>query len=383
MKKITGISIIVFGILIWITCARNAKNPFGIDVLQRPDMGQERLLVLNGAVRDTSFWLEINTGRSSKLSLGSFAEFTAFFAIQFDDLKDLPQGSVVERADLILHPLGILGDTLSPPFEAHLLQMLQDWEEDSVLWDQMEAGYASDPLSTILIHPTVGQPDTLPLPPGLVRDWIDTTRANYGLLLAFDEAPFVKIFYSRENRYRYPQLRIISTSEGERDTIFIRARKDVSLIRSSWEIPPTRLMVGSGVKYYTLLKFDLSAISKRATINRAYLRLMLDPIVQVKRENYRMRLAWSAVTSAEWNPTSLTIDTTAIDTLGLLAADSLVLNVTRFVQDWLIESNYGLWIAPWRDWEEISRIGFYDSSAESDSLYWPRLTIYYTEPAVP
>ena len=142
-----------------------------------------------------------NFGSESNMQLGYSQTGQSYGAVrimlQYDVLKYIPAGSVVNSAKLRIHLSGVtpIGDE-GMGFEAR--HLTSGWSEHSVTWNQHQPSWGSA-IGTAYASSQLGwhEADVTKL----VREWVDGSRNNFGFILIGDE------------RQR-DRLRVYSTKDG-------------------------------------------------------------------------------------------------------------------------------------------------------------------------
>lgn len=367
-----------FGLFFW-SCQK--ESPAGFDLLGREDIGQEGVLTLQPAQKDTSYQVVAKTGRSGNLLLGKFQGYETRILLKFEGLPDTAQ---VETAQLVLFPHAIYGDTAASPLSISLHRITEPWAEETTIWGDVEGKFESEPLGSFELIPSTAAADTFTIPASLVQEWVDHPEQNHGVLLKTWGNGFIKGYYSREgDEINYPRLKLVYTKEGVRDTSDYKASGDVFIVESKGDLRPDRLYVGNGIAYRSLLRFDFSTLPKKTFINYASLCLKVDQENTLKRTNYTFIIQIFRVTTPGWDPGTIEVDSASAISQSIKEGDSLVVNIASFVQRWVSDrsdrwGNYGMLLSSKTEGSDISRLAFF--SSEADTPLSPKLTLYYSVP---
>jgi len=367
-----------FGLLFW-SCQK--ESPAGFDLLGRKDVGREGILTLQPAQKDTSYQLIAKTGKSGNLLLGQFQGYETRILLKFGELPDTAQ---VETAQLVLFPHAIYGDTTAAPLPISLHRITETWAEETAVWGDVEGRFESEPLGSFELIPSTSAADTFTIPASLVQEWIDHPEQNHGVLLKTRGSGFIKEYHSREgDQLNYPRLKLVYTKEGVRDTSDYKASGDVFIVESQGDLRSDRLYVGNGIACRSLLRFDFSTLPEKTLINYASLCLRVDQENTLKRTDYTFIIQIFRVTTPDWDPGTIEVDSTSVISQSIKEGDSLVVNIASFVQKWVSDrldgwENYGMLLSSKTEGSDISRLAFF--SSEADIPLSPKLTLYYSLP---
>jgi hypothetical protein len=208
---------------------------------------------------------------SGKLLFGSHADFESRFLIRF---LNIPADSFqVDSLKLILTSISNQGETPTP-LTGTTYMVTADWEESvngDESWHWQDNIDNSPETSAIFeISDRVETTHTIDLPTALLDTWQDTTGGgnNFGLLVDFNNAPYIKEFGSTNNSTfsLIPRMVAVyynaSLDSTIHDTLF--ADKDASLIDFTGEFNPDLTQIVSGYSVKSFFKFDFSKIPKTA-----------------------------------------------------------------------------------------------------------------------
>jgi len=215
-----------------------------------------------------------STAFSGKLILGALSGFESRFLIRF---QDMPADSFqIDSLRLILTSISNQGET-STPLTGATYMVTEDWEEsvnedESWRWQDV-IDYSPETSTTFELSDGIETAHTIDLPTTLMDTWQDTTGGgnNFGLLVDFNSAPYIKEFGSTNNSTfgLAPKMVAVyynaSLDSTIHDTLF--ADKDASLIEFTGEFDPTLTQIVSGYSVKSFFKFDLSEIPKNAAFS--------------------------------------------------------------------------------------------------------------------
>ncbi len=183
-------------------CSKNEKLPYGIDLLDRLDVGGVRAVEISPPEAEATYEHgQVTTGRSPYLLVGQADGYRAAFVIRF---AALPDSAVIERATLWLSPASYRGETAQVALLVQ--QVTAAWDEETITWANFAGGGG----------PQVGQGSIvtgdsnrigLSLDPSIVQAWVDSSVANDGLHVS-GLGPALVEFHSRQatDTTRLPKL---------------------------------------------------------------------------------------------------------------------------------------------------------------------------------
>jgi hypothetical protein len=226
------------------------------------------------AISDTSIVEgKISTAFSGKLLLGSYKDFEARFLVRF---LNIPADTFkIDSLRLILNSVYNQGET-SIPISGTAYMVTADWEEsvnEDENWKWQEnIDNSPETSSTFEIDSKAEGSHIIELSPELMKTWQDTTGGgnNFGLLLNFKTASYIKEFGSKNNTDGIPVPRLVAVYYNHaldstmHDTLF--SDKDASLIDFTGEFDPDLLQIVSGYSVKSFLKFDVSSIPQNAAL---------------------------------------------------------------------------------------------------------------------
>lgn len=347
---------------------------------------------------DTTFSIpKQSTRNSTRLMAGSFAGFTFRPIIRFDGL---PTNAVISQAHIRFITAGITGGN-PQPFVIRAHPIREDWTSDL------------DPItydSTITLgsmEVTVDSADTIILPIdttalGIITSWADedSSEFNYGIVLNFDGATFVKEFNSNRNTLG-PRLVFTYTQPGDtarRDSLL--ANSDAFLVESNFSRVPDRNHAVTMTPWVTLLQFNTDTLWKRfpdgIVFQSANLQLSIDSANTFISNEFGPNLHILPLTS-ELSDEMVSVDSSRIVfpefsiNLNRLADDSSFINVPSgserrelaqyFMQDQLedLQPVKKLYVGFQNNVEFISYIAFMKRDS-ADLNKRPRLILEYWIP---
>jgi len=351
------------------------------------------------AISDTSIVEGKNsTAFSGKLLLGTHAEFESRFLIRF---PQVPADSFqVDSLQLILTSISNLGET--PTLLAGTTYMVtEDWEEsvnedENWRWQDV-IEYSPETSATFELSDITDTRHKIDLPVSLLDTWQDTTGGgnNFGILVNFDNATYIKEFGSRNNSSFNLAPRLVavyyngSLDSTIHDTLF--ADKDASLIDYTGNIDPDQIQIVSGYSVKSFFKFDLSEIPQNAAFATMRFILNRDEINSVINREFTEEMYLRTVTSNYDALPSYEVDSTFTISFNhnviLNESSSNVLDISLtergknsqyFLQDIINgEIAYGSFMVQYRnEWQGISVYALKGTDA-SDINQRPKLIFEY------
>lgn len=227
---------------------------------------------------------------------------------------------------------------------------------------------------------------SFPLDTSVVRQWIwkaansNYSFNNYGIALVPNSSStsikgFLPGIYVADSLR--PVIRAIVQKNADIDTIFIRNSESVTFTSAPESVMlGERFVVQAGVSFKNLLKFDISKLPPRVTVNEAYLELTLDSNASFIKNSNETRIAFSMITdSAQKTSDGFFYYTSRKD------ADKCIfyVRVQPIFQKWSLNINPNLGILVNYIYEKngIDKYVFYAPDA-SDVSKRPKLRIRYT-----
>lgn len=226
------------------------------------------------AVSDTSIVEgKISTAFSGKLLLGSYKDFESRFMIRF---LGLPSDSFqVDSLRLILDSEHNQG-AASVPLTGTVYQVTEDWEESvnaDESWDWRDnIDHSPETSSMFELSDVAVKQHVIELSPELMNTWQDTSAGdnNFGILLDFNSASYIKEFASTNNSEggSIPRLVAVYYDESRDSTLHdtLYADKDASLIDYTGDFNTNVLQIVSGYSVKSFFQFDVNAIPKNAAL---------------------------------------------------------------------------------------------------------------------
>jgi hypothetical protein len=356
------------------------------------------------AISDTSIVEgKISTAFSGKLLLGSYSNFEARVLVRF---LNVPADTFqIDSLRLILNSVYNQGEA-SIPIRGTAYMVTKDWEEsvnqdESWKW-QENIDISSETSSNFEIDSETEGSHIIELSPQLMKTWQDTTGGgnNFGLLLNFNTASYIKEFGSRNNSDNIPVPRLVaiyynhSLDSTMHDTLF--SDKDASLIDFNGKFDPGLLQIVSGYSVKSFLKFDLSSIPKNAALATMRFILHRDVENSLINTNLGEQMYLRTATSDYELLPDYEIDSTFVFNVSynVILSEQLpnILDISpgdrgnisqnflqSIVNDWI---SFGSFMVQYRnEWDGISVYALKDSES-ADQIQRPKIIVeYYNIPS--
>lgn len=359
-----------------LSCSQEKATPVGSALYDQENPGSENRLIVPTS-RDTVYTQSVSCGSGYSLFTGSQAgvETRAFFV--FDTVT--VAGSA-ERAVLAFRTFPY---AVSASGDIRLLvsEILSDWNEYTLTWDTRPAE-TGPPFaeSTASASDTSDVEIEIPLDLALSLVNPDTAAARPGLALLTGDPECVFRLYSREAGVTLSPLLLFISAGDTADTVSVRTRKDAFVVRNETALPAERLRIQNGTAERILLFFDLSAIPREATINRARLILHTDDEHVFPASEPDFAFYAYPVSDSLWTVPPAAIDSTRAVS-GVFSADSTAASLTSIVQRWTsgVMENGGLMLKGALETSDPAGCSPYSGSAP-DSVLVPKLDIFYSLP---
>lgn len=392
IKWINAILVSLF--LSVINCTTDKSLPSGYEALKRDYKG-EVVVTEAKAIGSGSYWSTPVAGNDATLLIGSYQDVNSYFLLRFTDFSDIDTADVLS-AVLNLHQMSHFGEGDS--FAVQIYPVNTTWTESEVKWPAIKDGYDSgNPVGSFHVQAADTLDIGVDLPASLINGWI-TAGDNNGLLFAFEQAPFVAEFYSTSSAGYWASLDVVYRAKaGNLDTVIVSVVHDASLLKYDTQTPEnslqqdiSRLRIGNGTGYRSLVKFDLSSIPQASTIHQAYLVLHVDGRQSYTKSTGMFIAATVVAGDSIWTPGSIELDSLNLSPTGIAVSDNATFSITSAsdiasltmrVQEWLWKQrpNYGLLLYSLEEADNLSEMSFY--SGLDDSTLVPSLRITYSLPS--
>lgn len=376
-KKSSILLLTVFSFLL--SCAEQ-KNPFNLADIST-GLGEVKYLVRTGTLAERSvFFPDPGVQTSDVLLLGKYRLDESAILLKFGTIADELDSLTVQKALLTLQPKYRIRGASSSPLQVSVHQVTYSWDEETIQPSEVLNHYNSVPVSTGELSDTTTARDSLLIDSGIVQKWIDKSIENDGVLLLAPNADHLTAYFSDETAF-LPQLKIVYEKQGKLDSTSIQVSEALSVLQSHFQLPPDRLVVGSGVAYGSFFLLDYSEIPKNSTINQAYLQLHVDTSATVMPKGEDFEMIQMMVNSSDWVNFAEKADTSSSDTTLYRGGNSFKVDLTDVLQTWVNreKEDFGFRLTPYGLGRGLFRAVFYASTA-SDSLLRPKLEVYYSVP---
>ncbi len=372
---------LTFGLLA--ACSQSDKNPYHLEDLTSTQLSTAQQLTIVGTKAEASVaWPKSEIYSSDELLLGKFKEDQSAILVKFGSLPSVLDTVTIEKAILYLFPLRKIVGALPQEMTVSAHEVLFSWSEESVVPTDVLGNYDPTPLATAtFFHPDSTESDSLLPAISVVQKWVQQPTDNNGLLILPETADHIKIYYSDETSY-LPQLVVCYNNHDQIDTVTVYASEALSVVQSNFQLPPDRLMIGSGLGSVCFFQLDYSAIPKYATINRAYMTLKVDTKLSIIPNDSAFLLVQMGAESRDWNTTPMLADSSLQkSTIFYRNSTQFKVELTSMFQQWVNrdKTEYGFRLSPLDLGASLFRCVVYASTVQ-DSLLRPKLDIFYSLP---
>ncbi len=386
-------------------CTNERTLPNAYELIERGGTGGLQPPVILRPERTASFRRTAAVGNSPVLLLGTFKGIYSEIALDCRNFKNAGLDSTAEllSAELRLYASAASDSELSLNVSVHPLT--KAWDEATVRLDSLRCCIDAPLFTSDMNVRKSSWVDLSFQDLTFLASWIADNRNAApnikGLIIKSSGNGMVQ-FASSDAAVYAPTFRVIYKKADRIDTASVALSADASLLafdgepENRLEESPDLLRVGNGSGRRFLLRFDLSAIPKEATIHQALLTLHVDQEHSNTSVSGQMSVSVLAVSSdSTWeNPSELSVYTSSTPPYDQATASSStfsfddagsalgtpVLYVSRTVQRWLtgVWPNSGLLIYPTNeglDWQEMA---FF--SGADNTLRAPELKVIYSLP---
>jgi len=318
--------------------------------------------------------IEKSFGIEDMLLLGEFNEYSSNILIKFRTRGDFKS---IKSAEMVLIPYSSIGE-VSSEFEGLIYEITSDWNE----YEIPEISYNPNEVVSFSVYSTSDKPDSISIPPGLVQKWYNDTTTNYGMMIGFKNADFIKKYFSKEG-IGFPYMLIKGNTETTEDTVYVYPEMDTHLVQSKVEPNSGELVIDDLSIYRSIIKFDSIGIPENATINMALLDLVLKTEDSFIQGDYEDRLYAYRIVTSSWKPDEIDFEWYSFENqqASKFTEDNHVqINITSIFQQWVsnINENNGLIIKS-KSYNEGIYPGKYVFNLDSLSQIEPsKLSIKYS-----
>ncbi len=367
-------------LLVLVSCSSD-KNPFGLKEFSKSSLLNVQHLVNTGTVKEaTVLYPDVDVRTSNELLLGKYRGDESAILLKFGEIAEKIDSATVKKVYLFLTPWYKLKDAGANPFDVSIHKVTMSWDEETIDPPDVLNNYEALPLTTGQIPAAVNKLDTLSLTIDLVQNWIDNPAANNGIILLGNSADHLTVYYSDETT-NLPRLKVVYERKGVTDSLKIDASEALSVIQTEYQLPPDRLVVGSGIGYSSFFQLEISSMPKYATINRAFLELQVDTTQMIHAASRAFEMVKFNATTLNWENSPELADSAGFDTSLYWGGSKIMINVTDKIQKWVNREteNDGFRLSALRPGKSLYRTVFY-TSADPDSMKRPKLEVFYTVP---
>ena len=371
-------------------CGKDKPLPGGYQQLIGTKEGESIDTVLVQEIGTEQFYTElVNTSESSELLFGNYQEYRTGIFFEFGALPDTVN---VHSAELILQVKDRLapGDStywdITRQATAKLFLADTNWTIETPPDPTEELLLASYPLLSDSVNEIA-----IPLDTTLVNQWIaeDSPYQDYGIWMESPDAEYMPVFYSYESLdfSVMPRLKLIfsytDSTGSHQDTVSYYVSEDQFLILSGEQelnLDPDLFYIGKGVAFRSLIKFNFQLLDTTAHVNRALLKLTINCANSI-RDKYGANECIIYRLTEPWVQSSIPDDQETVSYMATLEDSTLTFDITPTIQAWLNNNyeNYGFLVKSLGEGHTIGRVAFYSST--SDSVFQPKIYLYYTLPS--
>jgi len=354
-----------------------------VEAPESVSLGNVNTIEITAPVLEATAAKIVATGTSPLMLLGEADNRRASILIKFTNFPD--SGEVVS-AKLTMINFKSIGDSTGQ-FEASAHAVLEDWKESLVTFENFNRQFDPEELARATVTPADSDTVVFEFDPALIAGWRDSSITNNGIYIQPHNATFLSHLISRNSLDRIPVLRIGFKPIAGQDSVatwISLPTQDAFIFERLAPINGGWLYAADGEDYRSILKFDLSAIPKSATISRATLTLTVDSLNSflAKDDGYVFDLY--RLTEDSDDPLTAALDSSrAINKVSVnvtSASKTLGIDIRSQVQQWTFgnQFNFGMLLLSRRPERELYRAAFY--STAQDSAKAPKITITYTVP---
>jgi len=277
-------------------------------------------------------------GSKDMLLLGEFNEYSSNILIKFRTRGDFKS---IKSANMVLTPHSSVGE-VSSEFEGLIYEITSDWNE----YEIPEISYNSNEVVSFSVYSTSDKRDSITVPPDLVQKWYNDTTTNYGIMIGFKNADFIKKYFSKEG-VGFPYMLIKGNIGTTEDTVYIYPEMDTHLVKSKVEPNLGELTIDDLSIYRSIIKFDSISIPENSTINMALLELVLKTEDSFIQGEYEDRLYAYRVETSSWKPDEIEFEWDSFENQqasNFIDDNTVQINITGIFQQWVsnIKENNGL-----------------------------------------
>ena len=382
MKRRLTTTVVLLGFFILLVrCSKYEKTSVGSDYFERENSGSVAQM-LKIALRDTSYQTYTPTGYGTYLYVGQNKGLQTQILLLF---ASLPDSGVVDSVILSHSFTGIIGSaqgSLIPT--VHTIN--GEWDETEVTWESFNmSNLLGNEVTTQVLYADTDSVSYM-LPQDLVQSWMDTSISeNYGLHLSYSipDTGFIMQFYSKEAPLEWtsvPQLTIYVTRDSIQSIYTKYPTADAFIATVPYDPTSDRLYIADGAPLRSLLFFDMDSIPENATVNRALLTLYNDTTLSFPdHSSYFEFVAFICTDTTWWSSFETFAFDSSLSFAGSVQDDSAVINLTFYVQNWIIgvKENHGIILMGKNERSDLMRRAFY---SRIDPQKKPRLEIIYSLP---
>ena len=362
------------------SCGTKGDNTLGVSLIE--DRGDRKAVRFVQIVADSSaaFQSSVAAGdgaTATSLLVTARPGYLSRALLRFPSSALPAAGTALTAADLDLPYRGGFGTT-SFALEAH--RVTAAWTEVTTAPDSFPA-YDPVPFLTVDVPFSEAALDTFTLSlTALAQAWADDTTSNFGVALVPAPTETGELELDARESTTPPRLTVRWTDSGADSSRNATPTGDLYALGSTpafvplWE-EPRRMTVSRGFAGRSFVRFAWTDPGLRSTIHRAELTLHLDA---ARSSSSGFAIGERRVNAEPWNGFSTDVDGT-IQGIRTVTADqdSVVLDVTNVVIQWLQYENHGIEIRASDERPDTDYLRFHAYDTEVPGLV-PTLRVWWT-----
>jgi hypothetical protein len=363
--------------LLLVRCGQEKPSPVGAQYYERQNRGTEEHLAAYSTLSDTSYQTSAACGKSYNLFFGADKDIEAYTYVVFS--KTINTKPIL-RAVLSFQTVSYMASGTTP-LSVSIYATDTTWEESSMTWKNQALPSSAVPIQTVQIETADTCNVEMEIPPETAAALIsaDSSLKRIGILLKADVPGCILHAYGREyssTSDAVPHL----TLYLDADTLSVRPEKDAFTAKMDRVPVADRIRIQDGIAERSLLFFNnLTAVPPEATINRALLILRADGETAVPNDTSTFYFTIYPVADSIQSVDNVKVDSASV-VIGKIAGDTCRAVITAIIQQWTSKKlkNWGLLLNGYQEQSDLAGRSLY--SAQSDSLFMPRLDVFYSLP---
>ncbi len=374
-------------VILFVFGCRSDSSIDGFNLLSNPnDVGVVDSAIVVTSLQATFDDTVASTGSSQFLEIGQSGNIRAYSLLKFDAISDT---ATILSAKLILNTNTLFSEGSNKSiFTATVHQIVEDWQETTVNYE-IRPDFIQSALSNTTIVSTAAaasESDSLFTETitfafdnsgiALLETWQDTLNSNFGVYINHQNSNFIKEFFSDNSSINQPRLELeIENSKGK-DTVLVVASEGAFIVEPLVPLRDGPLFIDNLFTNATVLKFDLSSISKETVVNNAVFKInFIDDLSVIKASGFTFRI--DLLAEEFTGQKNVEIDSTFSPIIDIInpAENPSIVSINRILQFWLTEDfeNYGILIRAFSPGSDISKVALHSNSTEP--TFAPRIEV--------